>query len=78
LPLALAWWRILVLVKSAVLLALLTVLISNLLLPSNSGLSKCALRDLTVIRGKRSLKRVMHNRYAVPSRDQVVETRREI
>ena len=32
-------------------------------------------RDLTVIRGKRSLERVMCNRYAVPSRDQVAETR---
>jgi len=36
------------------------------------------LRDLTVIRDKRSLERVMCNRYAVPSRDQVAETRREI
>jgi len=27
------------------------------------------LRDLTVIRGERSLERVMSNRYAVPSRD---------
>ena len=33
------------------------------------------LRDLTVIRDKRSLERVMCNRYAVPSRDQVAETR---
>jgi len=36
------------------------------------------LRDLTVIRGERSLERVMCDRYAVPSRDQVAKTRREI
>ena len=36
------------------------------------------LRDLTVIRGKRSLERVMSDRYTVPSRDQVAKTRREI
>jgi len=33
------------------------------------------LRDLIVIRGKRNLERVMSNRYAVPSRDQVAKTR---
>jgi len=36
------------------------------------------LRDLTVIRGERSLKRVMSDRYTVPSRDQVAKTRQEI